>query len=181
MHSEHLLASCGDDKRLMLWDLRKPAVPTHNQVAHEAEVNCVAFNPYNEFVLITGGGDNTVALWDMRALKKKLHTFTSHQSEVMRVEWAPFCERVFASASNDRRVHVWDAARIGANQSAEDADDGPPELMFIHGGHTSKVVDFSWNTHEAWVMASTAEDNIVQIYAMAESIYADDDKVSEDN
>jgi hypothetical protein len=30
-------------------------------------------------------------------------------------------------------------------------------------------------------MASTAEDNIVQVYAMAESIYADDEKVAEDN
>ena len=48
-------------------------------------------------------------------------------------------------------MHIWDAARIGAEQTAEDAEDGVPELLFIHGGHTSRVVDFNWNPNEAWV------------------------------
>lgn len=47
-------------------------------------------------------------------------------------------------------------------QSPEDAEDGPPELLFIHGGHTSKVSDFSWNGNDDWVVASVAEDNILQ-------------------
>ena len=41
--------------------------------AHEAEVNCLGFNPFNEFVLATGSADKTVgclqpALACMRAL-----------------------------------------------------------------------------------------------------------------
>jgi hypothetical protein len=28
---------------------------------------------------------------------------------------------------------------IGEEQTAEDAEDGPPELLFIHGGHTAKI------------------------------------------
>ena len=48
-------------------------------------------------------------------------------------------------------------------QTPEDAEDGPPELLFIHGGHTSKVSDFSWNPTDEWVVASVAEDNIVQV------------------
>ena len=50
-------------------------------------------------------------------------------------------------------------------QAPEDAEDGPPELMFIHGGHTSKVSDFSWNPSDDWVLASVAEDNILQVRA----------------
>ena len=50
-------------------------------------------------------------------------------------------------------------------QAPEDAEDGPPELMFIHGGHTSKVSDFSWNPSDDWVLASVAEDNILQVSA----------------
>ncbi len=49
------------------------------------------------------------------------------------------------------------------SQSPEDAEDGPPELLFIHGGHTSKISDFSWNTNDDWVIASVAEDNILQV------------------
>lgn len=50
-----------------------------------------------------------------------------------------------------------------ALQTPEDAEDGPPELLFIHGGHTSKISDFSWNSNDDWVVASVAEDNILQV------------------
>ena len=43
---------------------------------------------------------------------------------------------------------------------------GPPELLFVHGGHTAKVSDFSWNLTQPWVVASVAEDNILQIWQM---------------
>lgn len=65
--------------------------------------------------------------------------------------------------------------RINEEQTAEDAEDGPPELLFIHGGHTSKVSDFSWNPCDDWVVSSVSEDNILQIWQMAENIYHDED------
>jgi WD40 repeat protein len=61
--------------------------------------------------------------------------------------------------------------RTGDEQSPEDSEDGPPELLFIHGGHTSKISDFAWNGNDDWVVASVAEDNILQIWQMAENIY----------
>ncbi len=53
--------------------------------AHSAEVNCLAFNPFNEFVLATGSADKTVALWDLRNLSRKLHLFEQHTEEVFQV------------------------------------------------------------------------------------------------
>ena len=50
-----------------------------------------------------------------------------------------------------------------SSQSAEDAEDGPPELLFIHGGHTAKISDFSWNPNDPWVICSVSEDNIMQV------------------
>ena len=38
--------------------------------------------------------------------------------------------------------------------------------QFIHGGHTAKVSDFSWNPNDEWVVASIGEDNILQIWQM---------------
>lgn len=61
------------------------------------------------------------------------------------------------------RLHVWDLSKIGEEQSNEDAEDGPPELLFIHGGHTAKISDFSWNPNEPWVICSVSEDNIMQV------------------
>ena len=45
----------------------------------------------------------------------------------------------------------------------QDAEDGPPELLFIHGGHTAKISDFSWNPNDPWVICSVSEDNIMQV------------------
>jgi histone-binding protein RBBP4 len=53
-------------------------------------------------------------------------------------------------------------------------------LLFIHGGHTSKISDFSWNKQEDFSIASVAEDNILQIWQMAENIYHDDDDAPAD-
>ena len=47
--------------------------------------------------------------------------------------------------------------------------------QFIHGGHTAKISDFSWNPNEPWVICSVSEDNIMQVWQMAENIYNDEE------
>ena len=56
----------------MIWDMRERNVKEAAHVvrnAHAGDVNCIAFNPINEFVLATGSADKSVAIWDMRNLK----------------------------------------------------------------------------------------------------------------
>jgi histone-binding protein RBBP4 len=134
--------------------------------AHEDTVNCISFNHFSEYLLVTGGADKKIHLWDMRNLSKRLHCFEGHRDEVMQLQWSPTNETILGSCSQDRRVHIWDLSKIGEEQTPEDAEDGPPELLFIHGGHTQKVSDFGWNMHDDWVVASVAEDNILQIWQM---------------
>ncbi|KAG2409814.1 WD-40 repeat-containing protein [Vigna angularis] len=146
-----------------------------------ARVNCLAFNPFNEWVVATGSTDKTVKLFDLRKISAPLHIFDSHKEEVFQVGWNPKNETILASCCLGRRLMVWDLSRIDEEQSPEDAEDGPPELLFIHGGHTSKISDFSWNPCEDWVVASVAEDNILQIWQMAENIYHDEDDLPEES
>jgi histone-binding protein RBBP4 len=177
LRHEYLFGSVGDDRHLLIWDLRTSAAnkPLHSVVAHQGEVNCLAFNPFNEWVLATGSADRTVKLFDLRKITSALHTFSCHKEEVFQIGWSPKNETILASCSADRRLMVWDLSRIDDEQTPEDAEDGPPELLFIHGGHTSKISDFSWNPCEDWVIASVAEDNILQIWQMAENIYHDEE------
>mmetsp|Transcript_211 Transcript_211/g.692 ORF Transcript_211/g.692 Transcript_211/m.692 type:complete len:428 (+) Transcript_211:63-1346(+) len=179
---EYMFGSVGDDMQLFIWDTRSSNTdsPLHAVEAHSAEVNCISFNPYNEWILATGSADKTVALHDIRNLKTRLHSFENHTEEVFQIGWSPKNETILASCGADRRLMVWDLSRIGEEQTPEDAEDGPPELLFIHGGHTSKISDFSFNpNNDDWVIGSVAEDNILQIWQMAENIYHDDDEEDE--
>lgn len=45
------------------------------------------------------------------------------------VQWSPHNETILASSGTDRRLNVWDLSKIGEEQSPEDAEDGPPELL----------------------------------------------------
>lgn len=47
--------------------------------------------------------------------------------------------------------------------------------LFMHGGHTNHLTDFSWNLNEPWLMASAAEDNMLQIWKVADSIVGKDE------
>ncbi|RXH97656.1 hypothetical protein DVH24_009981 [Malus domestica] len=172
--NENLFGSVGDDCQLMIWDLRTNQTQ-HCVKAHEKEVNYLSFNPYNEWILATASSDTTVGLFDMRNLTVPLHVLSTHGEEVFQVEWDPNHETVLASYADDRRLMVWDLNRIGDEQAEGDGDDGPPELLFVHGGHKAKISDFSWNKNEPWVISSVSEDNTLQVWQIADSIFGDDD------
>ena len=103
---------------------------------------------------------------------RHLHVFDNHKEEIFQVGWSPKHETILASSGADRRLMMWDLSKIGDEQSPEDAEDGPPELLFIHGGHTAKISDFAFNSNDDWVVASVAEDNILQIWQMAGNIWS---------
>ena len=180
--NQHLFASASDDKQLMLWDTRsKPSTPVQTAIPHTAEINSLAFNPHSPNLLLSGSADHTLALLDVRQLSTKLHSFEHHTDQVFACHWSPFNGTTFVSGSGDRRCCVWDVRRIGEEQSPEEAEDGPSELLFVHGGHTDKISDVSWMgageaveqwQSDEWVIASVADDNILQVWEPAESVYA---------
>ena len=90
----------------MIWDTRSAVTnrPSHTVDAHTAEVNCLSFNPYSEFILATGSADKTVALWDLRNLKLKLHSFESHKDEIFQVDHEYIIYRVSQKKGGIRKL-----------------------------------------------------------------------------
>ncbi|KAH7915677.1 WD40 repeat-like protein [Hygrophoropsis aurantiaca] len=174
---EDVLASVGDDKMLLIWDTRTPTEATIKLQAHDREILACAFSPSSEHLIITGSSDKTIVLHDVRSPNKKLHTFESHTDEVLHLAWSPHNPTIFASASSDRRVNIWDLSQIGVEQTPDDQEDGPPELMFIHGGHTARPTDFCWapGEDENWTAATTSEDNVVMVWQPTMRIWAGDE------
>jgi WD40 repeat protein len=171
-HDEFQFASVSDDRRLLLWDMRQKR-PHASIEAHMQEIMCVDCSPFDPNLLVTGSADRSVAVWDTRNVKCKLFSLRQHKEEVNQVRFSPIHGNLLASSSSDRRVNIWDLARIDKPLSEEDRKDGPPELLFVHGGHTAKVSDISWNHNERLMLASCAEDNIVQVWQLAYEIYYD--------
>jgi len=117
--------------------------------------------------MITGSTDKTIGVWDTRNMKTKLFSLRNHRDEVNQVKFSSQACNLLASSGYDRRIMIWDLSRCGRAQSEEDKKDGPPECVFTHGGHTSKISDLSWNLNERLMMASVSDDNILQVWQLA--------------
>jgi histone-binding protein RBBP4 len=175
----HLVGTVSDDLTMQLLDLRQAdntRAAAKGEKQHRDAINAIAFNGAVETVVATGSADRTIAIWDLRNLKDKLHVLEGHNDSVTTLEWHPFEESVLASSGYDRRIMFWDLAKVGEEQTPEDSEDGPPELLFMHGGHTNRISDFSWNKNSPWVVCSAADDNLIQVWRVAEAIVGGDDE-----
>lgn len=159
---------------------------------HSDAVNALSFNQASDWVLATASSDKTIGIWDLRNLNQKLHTLEGHNDQVTSLSWHPQEHAILGSGGYDRRVIFWDLSRVGEEQLPDDVEDGPPELyvssihntswrilltwhrLFMHGGHTNHLADFSWNPNEPWVVCSAAEDNLIQIWKVADAIVGKD-------
>ncbi|KAF2202631.1 WD40 repeat-like protein [Delitschia confertaspora ATCC 74209] len=160
------IGTVSDDLTWQLIDTRQESHKRalYRKEAHSDAVNCLAFHPKFETLLATGSADKTIGLWDLRNFSKKIHTFQNHQDSVVKLQWHPHDDAILASSSYDRRVCMWDSSKIGDEQTPEEAEDGPPELLFMHGGFTNRICDFDWNKNDEWVMLAAAEDNQLQVF-----------------
>lgn len=57
-----------------------PAGVVQQHEAHNAEVNCLAFNPYSEYILATGSADKTVSPWRHCTACLNCPACTAHQT-----------------------------------------------------------------------------------------------------
>ena len=178
--SADIAYSASEAKRIDVWDARKkggPALSTLN--AHADEVMSVDASPLSEHLLLSGGADSVIKLWDTRKMSSFIHSMEGvHEGDVTAVRWSPHHIAHFLSAGDDRRANVWDLGRIGQEQTEEDGRDGPPELLFCHGGHTGAVTDISWNLSSGseFLVASVSDDNIFQCWQMQKTLYTEDNE-----
>lgn len=52
-----------------------------------------------------------------------------HTAEVLQLNFSPMKEAILASSGGDMSVNIWDLTKIGDEQTPEEMEDGPPELL----------------------------------------------------
>ena len=159
-HTYHpsILGSVSDDKKVHIHDTRLTNVTTHpaleSQGGHNGCHQLPSIQPFKlKHTSQSGGSDNAIVLWDMRHMSTPLHHTIGHTDNINSIAWSPHfrpCWRQFLRSSRYDLGHC----SIGAEQTPEEKEQGPPELLFIHGGHTESVSDVAWNPHLPWVLAS---------------------------
>eukprot|EP01071_Lankesteria_metandrocarpae_P009088 Lankesteria_metandrocarpae@DN5132_c1_g1_i3.p2 len=191
-----LLATAADDLKICLWNVEEsnnynnensehkhianynpiasysPHTAAPQTVASDKAVNSVSYSVHDEYLIATGGLDNSVALWDDRKLELSLHRMTAHENAISRVAFNPHYGHYLASGGLDRRIVMWDLRLIGSEQRPDDMDDGAPELSFSHGGHTSAINDFAWNSNSKFgmMMCSASDNNQIQFWTVREDL-----------
>ncbi|RVD92253.1 histone acetyltransferase [Tubulinosema ratisbonensis] len=158
----NLFISVGDSKQMILWDKRMNN-PVKVLEAHSSDILCCEFNPLEENICATGSADSSLKVWDIRNLDNALFNLIGHKKEISVVRWSPHVSSLLASGSYDRRVILWDLKR---NTLVD--QEAPSEMLFMHAGHTNVITDIAWNPLEKYELASTAEDNILQIWSRGE-------------
>ncbi|CDI77254.1 WD-40 repeat protein, putative [Eimeria acervulina] len=190
---EGWLASSGDDGLVCIWDTRASSVkdkclsPVHRLVAssnrralqrridEHFRVQDVAWKCGDDAgeVIVAVGDDGELNMWDLRAGTVPVHRQPCNHSCANVLALNPLAPNVFATGgadavrTTDRFVRIFDCSLIGAEQSPEEAEEGAPEVIFVHGGHVAGITEIDWNPlgdRFPWVIASASEDNVLQIW-----------------
>ncbi|VAI20543.1 unnamed protein product [Triticum turgidum subsp. durum] len=181
---EGFLLSGSYDKKICLWDLKAgngAPVLDAQQVfeAHEDVVEDVAWHLKDENLFGSVGDDCKFMMWDLRTNKPE-QSIVAHQKEVNSLSFNPFNEWILATASGDGTIKLFDLRKLSRSLHAFDNHEGEvfqvewnPNLETVLASHAADKRVMIWPS-EKWVVASVAEDNVLQIWEVAESIYSDD-------
>ena len=140
-----LLASCGGDKTVRLWD---PAAGEQRRIltGHGGAVQGVAFSPDGR-LLASCGDDNAVRLWDPAAGEQR-RILTGHGGAVQGVAFSPD-GRLLASCGDDKTVRLWDPAA--------------GEQRRILTGHSGAVQGVAFSP-DGRMLASCGDDKTVRLW-----------------
>jgi WD40 repeat protein len=99
-----LMASSGDDRRILLWDASTGQQLDEMRHTHTATINSLAFSPDGR-LLATTGSDFTVRLLDVQR-NRELKVLNEHTNFVNTIAFSP-SGQLIASGSNDKTIKIW--------------------------------------------------------------------------
>ncbi|KAI8473011.1 MAG: WD40-repeat-containing domain protein [Monoraphidium minutum] len=165
---ETVLASCGVDKTVRIWDTRERGRSMLSVAAHDADVNVVSWSGLVTYMLASGCDDGSLRIWDLRSFKDGgfVSHFAYHKGAVTSVEWSPYESSMLATSGSDNAVAVWDLAlerdpeeeaALAPEGNAVPQEDLPAQLLFVHAGQ-SDVKELHWHAQIPGMIGSTAAD-----------------------
>lgn len=176
---ESTVLAVGEKGHVHLYDIRTKSLENKIKIS-DYIINSIDVNPHNNALFATAGTNQAIDLWDIRSLDKTLHRIISQKETIIKIRWDKYQPGVLASSSIDNSVSFFDTNKIGIEQTYEDSQDGPPELIFVHGGHTANVLDFSINPSFSMMVASMSEDNTLNVWQPSKRAFEEGSETYDD-
>jgi len=156
----NVFASCSVDTSIRIWDIRTKKHQKIITKAHDSDINVMSWNDKDTFIA-TGGDDGMIKIWDIRQFSlssgpQAIATFKHHTAPITSIEWNPNDRSVFAASGADDQLTIWDLA-VEKDDTANDIEDVPPQLLFIHQGQHD-IKELHWHKQYPGVIVSTALD-----------------------
>eukprot|EP00904_Undaria_pinnatifida_P001409 jgi/Undpi1/11269/HiC_scaffold_30.g13567.m1 len=134
------LVTCGEDRLIKFWDLRKPNAPVKNIIGHDHWVNTVKYNRFHDQLLLSGSSDCMVHLW-----------------RVSSVSSAPLLE-----PEDDDLEHLeLNGGGGGLGGVTGTKGEAADIRVRTFDEHEESVYSLAWSASDAWVLASLSYDGLV--------------------
>lgn len=102
----NVLASCGSDNSIVLYDIRTNS-PVQ-KVVTALRANAISWNPMEAYHFASGHEDHNAYLWDMRDLSKSLNIYKDHVSAITDLDFSPTGQEL-VTGSYDKTIRIYRA------------------------------------------------------------------------
>eukprot|EP01061_Rhynchopus_euleeides_P010934 TRINITY_DN20505_c0_g1_i1.p1 TRINITY_DN20505_c0_g1~~TRINITY_DN20505_c0_g1_i1.p1 ORF type:complete len:394 (+),score=111.24 TRINITY_DN20505_c0_g1_i1:54-1235(+) len=137
--------------------MKRECIATNSMALHTVSSNASG-------TLVATAGSEALMLWDCRATGRgHLMAFDHAGLDVTHASWHPSDDAVLASATPDGRVWVWDLSLFGPTDRP--AQTLPPELVFLHCGHSAALTDLAWHPSQPYTIMSADKQAFLHIFS----------------
>eukprot|EP01127_Copromyxa_protea_P002252 TRINITY_DN12145_c0_g1_i1.p1 TRINITY_DN12145_c0_g1~~TRINITY_DN12145_c0_g1_i1.p1 ORF type:complete len:334 (-),score=60.66 TRINITY_DN12145_c0_g1_i1:37-1038(-) len=149
----NLLASCGADKSIRLWNRRQPdnkwVCRQTFESAHERTIRRIDFSADGKF-LAAASFDSTASVYEMmqNGLYELVSTLEGHENEVKASSWDRTGTKL-ATCSRDKSVWVWEMLA-----------DMEFECISVCSGHSQDVKNVKWHPQKEMLLSCSYDDTI---------------------
>ncbi|KAG0675710.1 hypothetical protein C6P40_001448 [Pichia californica] len=132
------------DNNILIWDMRKGAIPMKKLQGHDAKINGLDWSRENKYDLITSSNDMSVKFWSFdKEYEKPVYTIRT-DFPVARTRHVPFGDHVCGimplRGGNDSIYIVDYKGKVGESRLEPD---------YVFKGHTEPVKDFLWRSRHS--------------------------------
>ncbi len=167
------LISCGDDRKVRFWDLRKPSAPVQSLEGHSHWIWSCRYNPFHDQLVLSGGSDHMVNLWRIASVSSAPWLACVDGGDVDSADDGDSSSPgegggnrnrtnsgVNNSSNSSHNNNNNNSSSSGSSSDSKSTD--PPDVKVrSFDQHVESVYGLAWSAADAWTFASLSVDGKV--------------------